>query len=76
MQTQTVHDIIGAGRRLYQRGLVAGTDGNISVRCGETIFITASGVSKGWLTEADIVPISLDGQPAASGAARHIMPTL
>ncbi len=68
MQSQTVHNIIAAGRRLYQRGLVAGTDGNISVRCGETIFITASGVSKGWLTEADIVPISLDGQPAASGA--------
>ncbi|MCR4963349.1 MAG: class II aldolase/adducin family protein [Firmicutes bacterium] len=65
---QAVNDIIAAGRCLYQRGLTAGTDGNISVRCGDTVFITASGVSKGRLTAADIVPLDLDGRPLTCGA--------
>jgi len=43
-------EICEAGRRLYQRNLIAAADGNISVRLDEDRFlITPSGVSKGFL---------------------------
>jgi L-fuculose-phosphate aldolase len=58
-----VTDIQEIGRRLYNKGLVAANDGNISVRLGEDRFlITASGVSKGFLTADDLVVIDGDGQ--------------
>ena len=67
---QAKQHIIEAGRRLWLRGLVAANDGNISLRLGDGRFlITASGRSKGFLTEADILLIDaagqvLDGNPA------------
>ena len=44
------------GRRLYAKGLVAATDGNISARYGADQFIcTPSGVSKGFMKPEDLV---------------------
>lgn len=45
--------------RLYARGWMEGTAGNISVRLpgGDTALITASGLSKGSLTAADVVEV-------------------
>lgn len=38
------------GRRMWERGLVAGTDGNLSLRLGgDRFLITPSGVGKGFL---------------------------
>lgn len=55
-------DIIEAGRRLYNRQYVSGRDGNISVRLpNEHILATCSGVSKGFITENDIVELSIEG---------------
>ena len=33
---QAKADILAAGRKIYQRGLVAANDGNLSVRVGRT----------------------------------------
>lgn len=53
--------ICEAGRRLYQRNLVAATDGNISVRLGPNRYLcTPSGVSKGFMQPNDI--ITADGK--------------
>ena len=74
---QKTADIIAAGRMIYQRQLVAGTDGNISIRCGESILITAANISKGLLTAADITLIDLNANPLmpeikpSSEAAMH-----
>jgi len=56
-------DIIEAGRRLYLRGLVAGREGNISVRLPQGhILITPRGLSKGFLQEGDLVIIDTEGR--------------
>ncbi len=51
------------GRRLWQRGLVGGTEGNISARLSsELLLCTPSGVCKGHLEPADLVTIDLTGK--------------
>ncbi|HEY6563974.1 MAG TPA: class II aldolase/adducin family protein [Pirellulaceae bacterium] len=43
-------EICNVGRRLYERGLVAGHDGNISVRwTGDEVLCTPTRVCKGWM---------------------------
>ena len=50
------------GRRSYERAYVAANDGNISCRISEdTILITPSGVSKGYMTDDMMVKAALDG---------------
>jgi L-fuculose-phosphate aldolase len=49
-------------RKVYERGFVAATDGNLSVRNPEGgIFITPSGVSKGKVTAGDILLVDYEG---------------
>jgi L-fuculose-phosphate aldolase len=49
-------------RRLWERGLVAGQDGNVSARLGRArIVVTPSGYSKVDVTPADLVVLRLDG---------------
>lgn len=63
----TAAEIIEIGRRLWQRGYVAANDGNISVWISEEeILTTATGVSKGFLTEDDIIAVDIDGKPINS----------
>ncbi|MBN2227639.1 MAG: class II aldolase/adducin family protein [candidate division Zixibacteria bacterium] len=50
------------GRRLYEKGLVNATDGNLSCRLDDgTIAITASGTTLGYLETTDFVSLSPDG---------------
>lgn len=54
--------IIEVGRRLYQRGMVAANDGNISCRVGDdALWITPTGVSKGFLDQSMLIKTDLDG---------------
>jgi L-fuculose-phosphate aldolase len=54
--------IVRVCRRLYERGLVAGPDGNVSVRLADgTILVTPRGLSKVDVTLDDLVIVSLDG---------------
>ncbi|HEU4786266.1 MAG TPA: class II aldolase/adducin family protein [Gemmatimonadaceae bacterium] len=49
-------------RRLYERGLVAGPDGNVSVRRDDgTVLVTPTGLSKVDVTPDDLVVVSLEG---------------
>lgn len=51
-------EIVKAGKRLWQDGLIAHTDGNISVRLDEDwVLITPSGVNKGALKPYQILKI-------------------
>lgn len=50
-------------RRLYERGLVAGPDGNVSVRLRDgSILVTPSGMSKVDVTLDDLVLVDVDGK--------------
>lgn len=63
--------IIEAGRRLWQRGYIAANDGNISVRLNESeLLTTPTGVSKGFMTEAMILRMDMDGNILEDSAYR------
>ena len=48
-------ELVEIGRRLYARGLISGHEGNLSVRLGEGLLVTPTGVCKGFLRPEDIV---------------------
>jgi len=55
-------DVVRVCRRLYERGLIAGQDGNVSVRLGpDRVLVTPAGLSKCDVVEADLVEVALDG---------------
>ncbi len=60
--------ICDAGRRLAERGLIAGTEGNISARVGERVLVTPAGRGKDALAPADLVEVDLGGGVHGSGA--------
>jgi methylthioribose-1-phosphate isomerase len=57
-------------RKLYARGWMAGTAGNISVRAGQTAVITGSGLSKGELSVHDLVTVNIVDSQQVSGTRR------
>ena len=68
---QLRRDLADFGRRVYDRGLVAGTDGNISARVhGDTFLISPSGSCLGMLEPHDFVLIDRTGRPIASQIGR------
>ncbi|MEV0436207.1 S-methyl-5-thioribose-1-phosphate isomerase [Nocardia sp. NPDC050413] len=63
--------LAAVARQLYERGWMPGTAGNISVRSGsDDALITASGLSKGELTEHDAVRVRVADTTAYPGQAR------
>jgi len=57
-------------RRLYERGLIAGQDGNVSVRLADDlILVTPAGLSKVDVRPEDLVELGLDG--TVRGGARR-----
>mgnify|MGYP002522487212 FL=1 len=55
--------ICDIGKRIYNQGMVAANDGNISVRIGENEFLcTPTGVSKGFMTPEYICKVDAKGQ--------------
>jgi L-fuculose-phosphate aldolase len=59
-------EIVTVCRRLYERGLIAGPDGNISVRVGSNrVLVTPSGMSKVDVEPDDLVVVTLEGERVA-----------
>lgn len=54
-------DVIYYSHLLYERGLVTAAGGNVSMRCGDTVVITASGVSLRDVAEENLILCHLDG---------------
>lgn len=64
LKTEAEHrgDICVVGRWIRDRGYVASTDGNISVRLGpDRVLISPTGTSKGMMKPDDLVIIDFDG---------------
>jgi L-fuculose-phosphate aldolase len=58
--------IVRVCRRLYAAGLIAGPDGNVSVRCGDgKILVTPSGLSKVDVEPDDLVVLDGEGRHVA-----------
>ena len=61
-EKQGREEIVRVGRMMYERGWIASTDGNISVRLDdERILATPTGVCKGAMTPEDPIICDLDG---------------
>lgn len=72
-------ELVRVCRRLYERGLIAGQDGNVSVRLGpDRVLVTPRGFSKADVSEEDLVELALDGtrragrHEASSEVAMHL----
>lgn len=56
--------LLKVARLCYERGLVCGVEGNLSIRVGDNEFLsTAAATCKGRLTEEDIVRTDKQGKP-------------
>jgi L-fuculose-phosphate aldolase len=65
-ESQLREAICEVGRRMYARGLVAATDGNISVLLEPGVYLcTPSGVSKGFMHPADLLLADAEGNRLA-----------
>lgn len=54
--------ICDIGKRLYQRGLVAGTDGNITVRLSDSqVICTPTMICKGFMEPDDLCVVDMQG---------------
>ncbi|MGG3470506.1 class II aldolase/adducin family protein [Neobacillus pocheonensis] len=61
-EIQYKQQICDIGRRIYEKGLVAANDGNISIRVSNNEFlITPTGVSKGFMTPDMLLKVDADG---------------
>jgi len=62
MRNELIQCLIAVGRRLDQKRLIAGTEGNLSARYRkDEIMITASGTFKGLLQDTDFVIVDIHG---------------
>lgn len=59
---QQIKEMILYGKILFERGKVTGSAANMSIRCGEEIYITRSGSCFGTLTEEDFACIDRKGK--------------
>jgi L-fuculose-phosphate aldolase len=66
---QAKNAIVDIGKRMYQKNFVAANDGNISYRVGNLIWMTPTGVSKGFLTEDMLILMDLEGRVVAGERA-------
>jgi len=64
-------DIVRVCRRLYSAGLIAGQDGNVSVRLPSgRVLVTPAGTCKADVTSSDLIELDLEGrQHSGSGTA-------
>ena len=65
-------EIIAAGRRLHDKGLITASQGNISVRTDAGLLVTASGVGKGALTPSLVLDTDLRGRASRPGVSSEI----
>lgn len=56
------NDLVATARRTVREGLVVGTSGNVSVRVGELVLVTPSGVPYDRLRPQDTVAVDLEGK--------------
>lgn len=73
-------EIVRIGRLLHEKGFIAAIDGNISVRLNDfTVLATPTCMSKGMLTEEDLVTVDMRGKKlsgfreVSSEIAMHLM---
>lgn len=73
-EQELVSQVIRAGRRLFERGLVSSTGGNISCRVGDAILVSPTGSCLADLDVDGLVRVALDGRPLDGGRPSKELP--
>jgi L-fuculose-phosphate aldolase len=77
-EQQLREELVRIGQLMYQKGFIAASDGNVSVRLdAERVLITPSGLHKGLLEPDDLVVVDMDGRMLGYGRhrSRQLRPT-
>ena len=61
-QQQLKQDIVCICRMLHRKNYLAATDGNVSVRLGDRLLTTPSGVHKGLMEADQVITVDLSGR--------------
>jgi L-fuculose-phosphate aldolase len=70
LEQQYREEMVRLGRLLHQRGYVAATDGNLTVRLNaDHILTTPTGMSKGMMEADDLVVVDMQGRKVAGRRA-------
>lgn len=70
IKNKLTEDFISVCRRLYEKGFVSATDGNVSVRLETGTFLTTrTGVNKGMVADEDIIEVNLHGEVVSGNYA-------
>jgi L-fuculose-phosphate aldolase len=60
---EIAHQLVAVCRRLYEKGFVTATDGNVSVRLPNgNVLTTPTSLNKGKVKETDLVEVTLEGK--------------
>lgn len=57
----TRQKLVEIAKRMYDRNMNAALGGNVSIRQGDAVIITPSGVNKGFMAELDLITVDLEG---------------
>ena len=66
-----LEQVVWAAHVLFQRGTVKGNTGNISIRHGDNIYISASGTCFGTLQVSDFAVMDIHGNPIEKKASKE-----
>jgi L-fuculose-phosphate aldolase len=70
IEAERRREIVQVGRLMYQKGFIAASDGNVSVRLAPgRILITPSGLHKGFLEPGHLLIVDEDGRKVESAPA-------
>lgn len=62
-ERQHKEDIVEVCRRMHQKGMIAASDGNVSVRYrSDRVIMTPSGLNKGFISVDDLVVVDMEGR--------------
>lgn len=61
-QQQLKEDIVRICRMLHRKNYLAATDGNVSVRLGDRVLTTPSGINKGLMEAYQVISVDLTGR--------------
>jgi L-fuculose-phosphate aldolase len=62
MENQLKQEIVRVCQMLHRKNYLAATDGNVSVRLGDRLLVTPSGVHKGLMEADQVITVDLEGK--------------
>ncbi|HEX9883359.1 MAG TPA: class II aldolase/adducin family protein, partial [Desulfobaccales bacterium] len=60
--TQLKQEIVRICGMLHRKNYLAATDGNVSVRLGDRVLVTPTGVHKGYMEADQVLTVDLKGR--------------